>query len=88
MEPLERRPSDYLRQQNLWGFLYDPVAVRLRQDTSVEALMWGSDFAHVASDWPNSRKIIDEMFTGVPDSERQALLAGNAIRFFHLENEE
>ena len=87
LEPLERRPSDYLRSQNLWGFLYDAVAVRLRHDAGVQALLWGSDFAHIASNWPHSRQIIDEIFTGVPEDERHLMLAGNAVRFFHLEDE-
>jgi predicted TIM-barrel fold metal-dependent hydrolase len=87
LDPLERKPSDYLRQQNLWGFLYDGLAVRMRHDTGVDALMWGNDFAHIASDWPNSQRIIDEMFDGVPDAERDAMVAGNAVRFFHLDKE-
>jgi len=87
LSPLQRRPSEYLREQNLWGFLYDPVAVRLRHDAGVEALLWGSDFAHIATNWPHSAQIIDEMFAGVPENERHLILAGNAIRFFHLEDE-
>jgi predicted TIM-barrel fold metal-dependent hydrolase len=84
MESLERRPSDYLREQNLWGFMTDPVGVRLRDEAGVQALMWGSDFAHAASDWPHSRERIQEAFAGVPDDERYRMLAGNAIEFFHL----
>jgi predicted TIM-barrel fold metal-dependent hydrolase len=85
LSALERRPSDYLRTQNLWGFLYDPVGVRLRHDAGPQSLLWGSDFAHVASNWPRSGQIIDEMFAGVPDDERDLMVAGNAIRFFHLD---
>jgi predicted TIM-barrel fold metal-dependent hydrolase len=81
---LARRPSEYLRSHNLWGFLYDPIAVRLRHDAGVENLLWGNDFAHIAGNWPHSRDIIDEMFAGVPDDERHLILAGNAVRFFHL----
>jgi predicted TIM-barrel fold metal-dependent hydrolase len=88
LSSLERRPSEYLRTQNLWGFLYDAVGVRLRHDTGVEALLWGSDFAHVASNWPHSREVIDEMFDGVPADERHLMLAGNAIRFFHLDEDQ
>ena len=85
LEPLERRPSEYLRDQNLWGFLTDPVGVEMRHKTGVHALMWGSDFAHPASDWPNSRMKLDEAMAGVPDDERNLMLAGNAVRFFHLD---
>jgi uncharacterized protein len=84
LNALKRRPSEYVRTQNLWGFLYDPLGVRLRHDAGPEALMWGSDFAHAASNWPHSRQIIADMFAGVPDSERDLMVAGNAVRFFHL----
>jgi len=48
---------------------------------------WGSDFAHSAGDWPESRKVIDEIFAGVPEDEKYPMVAGNAIDFFHLDNE-
>jgi predicted TIM-barrel fold metal-dependent hydrolase len=47
--------------------------------------MWGSDFPHSAGDWPNSRRVIEEIFKGVPEDERRRMLAGNAVEFFHLE---
>ena len=86
MAPLKRRPSDYLRERNLWGFMKDPFGVRLRHDVGVKALLWGSDFAHATGDWPESRRMIDETFVGVPEDERYSMLAGNAIEFFRLKD--
>ncbi|HEY2988651.1 MAG TPA: amidohydrolase family protein [Candidatus Binatia bacterium] len=86
LEPLKKKPSEYLRQYNLWGFMKDPHGVRLRHDIGVKTLLWGSDFAHATGDWPHSRKVIDETFTGVPEDERYAMLAGNAIAFFRLKD--
>jgi predicted TIM-barrel fold metal-dependent hydrolase len=82
---LQRRPSEYLKDRNYWGFLHDPVGVRRRHAIGVDKLMWGSDFAHAASDWPHSRKILAEDFAGVPEAERRAMLVGNCARFFHLD---
>lgn len=84
IDELERMPSDYLNDHCMWGFLSDPSGVSDRSDIGVERIMWGSDFAHAASDWPNSRKIIEQDFAGVPDDERYLMLAGNAVRFFYL----
>jgi predicted TIM-barrel fold metal-dependent hydrolase len=84
-KPPERTPSDYLKTQNLWGFMRDPLGVRLRHDTGVGQLLWGSDFAHAAGDWPHSRKVIEECFAGVPEDECYRMLAGNVIEFFHLD---
>jgi predicted TIM-barrel fold metal-dependent hydrolase len=82
---LERPPSDYIKQHCLWGFLSDPVGIQQRQAAGVENLLWGSDFAHAASDWPHSRQLIERDFTGVPEDETYQMVAGNAIRYFHLE---
>ena len=45
-------------------------------------MMWSSDYPHTGSDWPNSWKTIDEYFDGVPEAEKHALLAGNAVRLY------
>ena len=33
---------------------------------------------------PNSRRVIEEIFAGVPEAERQQMLAENAVEFFRL----
>jgi predicted TIM-barrel fold metal-dependent hydrolase len=87
LDHLERMPSEYIKEHCLWGFLSDPIGVQER-DSSVgsDRLMWGSDFAHAASDWPNSRRVIEQNFAGVPDSDRHLITMGNAVRFFHLDD--
>jgi hypothetical protein len=32
--------------------------------------------------------VIDEIFAGVPEDEKYAMLVGNAVEFFHLESED
>ena len=61
------------------------VGVATRQSIGSDRVIWGSDFAHAASDWPNSQKTIADSFAGVSEDERYAMLAGNVIRFFHLD---
>jgi predicted TIM-barrel fold metal-dependent hydrolase len=84
LEPLRRRLSEYIREHCLWGFMRDPIGVQMRDKVGADRALWGSDFAHSAGDWPNSRRLLDEMFAGVPDEERYRMTAGNAIDFFHL----
>jgi predicted TIM-barrel fold metal-dependent hydrolase len=84
LRKLDRQPSEYMRERNYWGFLHDPVAVKRRECIGVDKLMWASDFAHAASDWPNSRKVIEEDFAGVPAGERRAMLVDNCVRYFRL----
>lgn len=83
---LERKPSEYIKEHNYWGFLHDPVGVRRRDDSvGADKLIWGTDFAHAASEWPNSIPIMEEDFEGVPEDDHHAMLAGNVVKFFHLQ---
>lgn len=82
---LERKPSEYLKERNYWGFMHDPVGVQRRDCVGADKLMWSTDFAHAASEWPNSIPIMEEDFKGVPQDDRHAMLAGNAVKFFHLD---
>ena len=82
--PLSRPPSDYVREHVYWGFIKNPIGVQLRHHMGVDRLMWSGDFPHNESDWPHSRKVIDELFGGVPDDEREAMLWRNCAEFYHL----
>ncbi len=84
LKPLPRPPSEYIREYFYWGFQFDRVGVELRNKINVDRLMWGSDFPHQESDWPESLKIIDKNFAGVPSEERHKMACGNAVEFFRL----
>ena len=86
LKPLARRPSEYIQDHCLWGFVHDPYGVRARDEIGIHRVMWGSDFPHARGNWPHSRQVIEKMFAGVPEEERYQMLAGNAVEFFHLEN--
>jgi predicted TIM-barrel fold metal-dependent hydrolase len=83
-KPLKRPPSEYIREYCYWGFQFDRVGVKLRDKINVDRLMWGSDFPHQESDWPDSLKIIDKNFAGVPDEDKYKMTCGNAMEFFRL----
>jgi predicted TIM-barrel fold metal-dependent hydrolase len=83
-KPLKLQPSEYIREHCYWGFIYDRVGLRLRYDIGVDRIMWGNDFPHSAGDWPNSKRVIEDMFSGVPEDEKQKILADNAVDYFHL----
>lgn len=82
---LQRKPSEYIKERNYWGFLHDPVGVRRRHSIGVDKLLWGTDFAHAASDWPNSMKVMEQDCAEVPKDEKHAMLVSNAVKFFHLD---
>jgi predicted TIM-barrel fold metal-dependent hydrolase len=83
---LKRLPGEYVREHCYWGFNRNPGGVRvMRQEMGVDRIMWANDFPHLESDWPNSRRVIEESFAGVSEREIYQMIAGNASRFFHLE---
>jgi predicted TIM-barrel fold metal-dependent hydrolase len=83
-KPLKRPPSEYIRAHFLWGFQFDRVGVEMRHKIGVDHLMWGSDFPHQESDWPDSLGVIERNFAGVPENEKYRMVCGNAIEFFNL----
>ena len=87
LESPPKPPSQYIREHVLWGFLRDPFGVSVRHQVRVKNALWGSDFPHSAGDWPNSQKVLHELFDDVPADERYAMVAGNAVDFFGLDNE-
>ena len=85
LDDLERKPSDYMREHTFWGTLYDPVGIQGRAAIGADKIMFSTDFPHAAGNWPNTQKVIDDMFAGVPEPERHQMLAGNAVRYWHLD---
>jgi uncharacterized protein len=85
LPPLKRKPSEYVKDHCIWGFLHDSWGVKVRHEVGLRNAIWGNDFPHSAGNWPNSREILDEMFEGVPAEEKERLLCKNAVDFFHLD---
>ena len=57
------------------SFQEDAIGIRLRDvigpDNMIwDNMMWGSDYPHSESTFPQSRKILAEILEGVPDDER------------------
>ena len=85
-KPVERLPSEYVRDHCYWGFQRDRVGVLMREMIGVDKLIWASDFPHQESDWPDSRRILDLNFEGVPADEVEMMVNGNVSRLFGLDN--
>jgi predicted TIM-barrel fold metal-dependent hydrolase len=83
---LKKLPSEYLREHAHWGVFDDPVGIQLRHMVGVDRIMWSTDFPHIVTHWPKSRELVEEQFAGVPEDERRKMLAGNAVKFFHLDS--
>jgi predicted TIM-barrel fold metal-dependent hydrolase len=47
--------------------------------------MWGSDFPHEVSRWPNSQQLLAEQLADLSEQEKRKIMAENAVQFFHLD---
>ena len=78
-------PSHYCRQNVFLTFVDEPDAVRHAHDRlGIENIMWSSDYPHPVSSWPNSHAIVDEMFEGIDEHERELVVSGNAAQVWNL----
>jgi predicted TIM-barrel fold metal-dependent hydrolase len=48
-------------------------------------MMWGSDYPHSESTFPQSRKILAEILEGVPDDEQAKIAGGNTARVYRFD---
>jgi predicted TIM-barrel fold metal-dependent hydrolase len=79
------RPSDFFRRNVSISFQEDAVGIRLRDVIGVDNMMWGSDYPHSESTFPQSRKILAEILAGVPDDEQAKIVGGNAARLYRFD---
>ena len=80
----KERPSYYFARNISYTYITDVYAVRNRHDVGLNNMMWSSDYAHTSTDWPYSWREIDKAFEGVPEEEKHQILAGNAMRLYHI----
>lgn len=84
---LAMAPSEYAARHLWFGIVRDPVAMRMRDLLPVERLMWGSDFPHSVTSFPESRRWLNDIFDGVEPELRRRILAENPCAFWGLDPE-
>jgi predicted TIM-barrel fold metal-dependent hydrolase len=81
---LDDKPSSYFHRQMYLTFVSDQRGLEHRQELGVDRIMWSTDFPHPATTWPNSQSIVEKDFAGIPETERDLMVAGNASRLYGL----
>ncbi len=81
---LKKKPSEYLRDNVYSTFVEDRAGVLLREVIGVDHQMWSSDYPHSDSTWPYSKRVIEAQFEGVPEEDKQRMLALNAVELYKL----
>jgi len=79
------RPSDLFRR-HFWGcFIDDEHGLASRETIGVENILIEVDYPHSDSNWPNSRKRVEEALAQIPDEEAHAIVELNARRLLRVE---
>ena len=78
-------PSDFFRRSVVLSFQEDAIGIRLRDAIGVDNMMWGLDYPHSESTFPQSRKILAEILAGVPDDEQAKIAGGNTARVYNFD---
>jgi predicted TIM-barrel fold metal-dependent hydrolase len=78
----DARPSDFFHRNVVLSFQEDGVGIRLRDVIGVANMMWGSDYPHSESTFPQSRKILADILAGVPEDEQAQIVGGNTARVY------
>ncbi len=83
---LSMTPSEYFAKHVGLGASCMPRReAELRHEIGMANIMWGSDYPHPEGSWPYTRDQMTETFSGLPEDEIAAMLGGNAIRFYGLD---
>src|SRR2546428_14029942 len=81
---LKHEPSFYFPRNWRSTFMIDRYAVQNRHTIGVENMMWSSDYPHHGCDWPETRRVVDDMFRDVAAAERRRICALNAAELYRL----
>jgi uncharacterized protein len=78
-------PSEYFHRQIWISFVDDPLGVKMVGNVlDADKVMFGSDYPHPASTWPDSQKVIDECAQSITAEVRQKIFRDNARMLFKL----
>ena len=77
-------PSDYMKRNVYHSFQEDGPGIRLRDIIGVNNIMWGNDYPHAESTFPESQRVLSEILAGVPEEEQSLIVSGNCKRLYNL----
>jgi predicted TIM-barrel fold metal-dependent hydrolase len=77
-------PSDYWHRNMFVEFMEDDIGIQLRHLIGADNMLWGNDFPHAESTWPQSQEFLDRLFAGAATADRRKITSDNAARLFRF----
>lgn len=80
-------PSEYVKRQIHVGFMDDYVALRNREITGTDCLVWGNDYPHYEGTWPESRAALTNMVakSELSVSEQSEIFGGTVATIYGIQ---
>ncbi len=85
MEGLSLKPSEYFKRQMYVTFEDDRVGILTRHHIGVDRMLWGNDYPHHDSIWPDSMETLERVFADVPEDECEQMVWGNTIDLYQID---
>lgn len=78
----ETRPAEVLKRNFWFCTLDDPSTISTRHRIGIENIMFETDYPHGDGTWPETQKLVGEVYGDLDPSELRAILCENAARLF------
>ena len=82
---LRMKPSEYFHRNFYVTFEDDDIGVRTRDLIGVDRMLWGNDYPHHDSIWPNSRTVLDRIMDGVPEADVEKMVWKNVQELYKID---
>jgi len=77
-------PSEVVRRHVHATFQHDKSVLLTLPVTGVESVLWGSDYPHLEGTWPDTQKVLDDLFGDADPAVRAAVTGGTLGRLFDV----
>jgi predicted TIM-barrel fold metal-dependent hydrolase len=85
IDRLERRPSEYWYENCYATFQYDPLGLSQLDYIGADRCMWATDYPHTEGAFGYGRASVKAVVDSTSQDNARAILGGNAIRVFKLD---
>jgi predicted TIM-barrel fold metal-dependent hydrolase len=75
-------PSDFWHRNMFAEFMEDEAGIAMLPAIGVDNLLWGNDFPHAESTWPQSMRFLDRIFSSSTEEARRKITCENTAKLF------
>ncbi|MFB3092769.1 MAG: amidohydrolase family protein, partial [Dehalococcoidia bacterium] len=83
-QPFSLKPSEYWFRQGYTTFQEEPGVGQIAHLVGYDNLMWGSDYPHPDSVWPDSREVIQETLGNLEPAVVKQIVCDNTVKLYNM----